>query len=487
MGSRRLMPLFGGIELPGHPDLSNIQKLDLLPLPAIGRMQRMGIAIDPEWFADLSSRIAIRMEDLRKDITTYLPPEMLEEFVSESGDDLEFNVNSAPQIAKLLFEKLKIGSGVRLKPTKSGGRLSTGKKQLETLKRFHPVIPKILDYREHSKLKSTYTDALPKLARLHTRGNCVLCGRRHYRDHLRIHTSILTTRTDTGRLASKRPNLQNIPARSSLGREVRKGFIATEGMRLVTADYSQIEMRFLAHCAVEKNLLRIFANHLDPHTDTAMRAFNLSYEEVTSETGKLLYRAPCKNVNFGICYGLAAQGLFDLMAVTYATAGIDLPDFIDLGWCEAFIDQWFELYPDASAYFEEQHYRARRYELVWTLFGRVRRVPEVRSVHDRIQAAGLRQAGNLPIQGVAGDVFKIGMSRAHARMELLRESGMDTELLLPVHDELVSECDEESADVVTGAVVWEMSQAMTDIETKELRCRVTMDADGKDMERWTKG
>lgn len=481
------MPLFGGIELPGHPDPYNIQKLDLLPLPAIGRMQRMGIAIDPEWFQDLSSRISVRMGELKQDITGYIPQETLDEFVSESGDDLEFNVNSAPQIAKLLYEKLGIGRGLRLKTTKSGGRLSTGKKQLETLKRFHPVVPKILDYREHAKLKSTYTDALPRLARLHHRGACGLCGRFHYRDHLRIHTSILTTRTDTGRLASKRPNLQNIPARSALGREVRKGFIATEGMRLVTADYSQIEMRFLADRAEEKNLLRIFANKLDPHTDTAMRAFNKTFEEVTSDLGKLLYRAPCKNVNFGICYGLQASGLYDLMAVTYATAGIDLPDYIDLDWCDRFIDQWFELYPDAEQYFEEQHYRARRYKLVWTLFGRVRRVPEVDSVHERVQAAGLRQAGNMPIQGVAGDVFKIGMSRAHERFEMYRDCGMDAELLIPVHDELVSECEEESADVVTGAMVWEMSQAMTDIETKELRCRVEVSADGKDMERWTKG
>lgn len=481
------MSLFGGIELPGHPDLENVRKLDLLPLPAIGRMQRMGIAIDPEWFRDLSFRITTRMDELRKDICNYIPPETLEEFVSESGDELDFNVNSAPQIAELLFKKLHIGRGLRLKTTKSGSRLSTGKKQLETLKRFHPVIPRILDYREHSKLKSTYTDALPRLARLHNRGTCLRCGRFHYREHLRIHTTILTTRTDTGRLASKRPNLQNIPARSALGREVRKGFIATEGMRLVTADYSQIEMRFLAHCARERNLLRIFEQHLDPHTDTAMRAFGKTYEEVTSDLGKLLYRAPCKNVNFGICYGLQANGLHDLMAVTYATAGIDLPDEIDLDWCADFIDQWFDLYPDAAEYFDLQHYRARRYKIVWTLFGRVRRVPEVDSVHERVQAAGLRQAGNMPIQGVAGDVFKIGMSRAHERFEQYRHCGVDVELLLPVHDELVSEVDEAWSDIAKEGMVCEMSQAMTDTETKELRCRVSVDADGKEMERWTKG
>lgn len=480
------MALFGGIELPGHPDLENVRRLDLLPLPAIGRMQRMGIAIDPEWFNDLSFRITTRMGELRKDILNYIPPEVLEEFVAESGD-LDFNINSSAQKARLLFDKLGIGRGLRLKTTKSGGRLSTGKKQLETLKRFHPIIPKMLDYGEHAKLKSTYTDALPRLARLHTRGACGLCGRFHYRDHLRIHTSILTTRTDTGRLASKRPNLQNIPARSALGREVRKGFIATEGMRLVTADYSQIEMRMLAHCAQERNLLRIFQQKLDPHTDTAMRAFKLSFEEVTTELGKLLYRAPCKNVNFGICYGLQAQGLFDLMAITYATAGIELPAWIDFKWCDDFIIQWFGLYPDAEAYFDLQTYRARRYKLAWTLFGRVRRVPEVDSVHERVQAAGLRQAGNHPIQGVAGDIFKIGMSRAHERFEIYRDCGMDVELLIPVHDELVSETEEESADVVTGAMVWEMSQAMTDEDTGELRCRVSIDADGKDMERWTKG
>lgn len=478
------MSLFGSIQIPGHPDLSNIQRLDVLPLNQIRRMQRVGIAISRETLWELSSTLESRKSELKKAIASYLPEEKLDEFVSESSDDLNINVGSAAQIGILLFRVLKVGKGKRLKLTKSGTRISTGKKQLEALKRDHPVIPLVLEYRECSKLKSTYTDKLPLIARLHTgRGTCGACGLLHQQSHYRIHSQFPTTRTDTGRLASKNPNLQNIPARTELGRMVRKCFIAQPGKKLVSRDYAQIELRLLADRANESNMKRIFQSCGDIHTDTAMRAFGISDP---GKVDKILHRAPCKNVNFGVAYGLGAPGLYDLMTLTYAVAGVPVPDWLDVQWCEDFIQKWFSLYPEAHEYFELQHYRARRYGIVWSATGRVRRVPEVRSVHERVRAAGLRQAGNMPIQGYAADVMKIGMARVEARFEEMRRQGLGVEALLPVHDEILSEVDEEWAEEVAEIVGAEMAKALVDAETGELRCRVPIETDGKVMDRWSK-
>jgi DNA polymerase-1 len=477
--------LFGGITIPGHPDPENIRKLDLLPIPQIRRMMRMGIAIDREWLWELSLKLDSRKTELKQDICSLIPEEALETFVSSSTDELSLNVESASQIATLLFQVLRVGTGRRLKTTKNGQRLSTGKKQLETLKRDHPVIPLILEYRECSKLKSTYTDALPRLAKRHSRGtSCPICGMKHLEDHYRIHTEILTTRTDTGRLASKSPNLQNIPARTKLGREVRKAFIPQKGCKLVGYDYAQIELRLLAHAAREANMLRIFNNDGDIHLDTAMRAFDIADPKAVD---KMLHRAPCKNVNFGVAYGLGETGLYDLMAVTYAVAGVPLPDWLDVAWCKSFIDKWFDLYPQAAEYFDLQHYRARRYGITWCMFGGVRRIPEVRSVHERVRQAGLRQGGNNPIQRGAAGVFKLGMARAEEVFSRLRQdSNLHAEALLPIHDELLSEVDEKWAEEVGAMYGYEMEEALRDEESGEYCCRVPVKTDGKAMKRWEK-
>lgn len=478
--------LYRGITLPGCPDPDNIRKLDILPIPQIRRMQRVGVAIDREWLWDLSARLEARKQELRKDIASFIPPDRLDEFVGASDDNIAINVDSAEQIARLLYDVLGVGWGKRLKKTKSGDRLSTGKKQLETLKRDHSVIPLILEYRECSKLKSTYTDKLPVIARLHRRGGCSQCGRVHRKDHHRVHTSILTTRTDTGRLASKNPNLQNIPARTKLGAEVRKAFIPEcDEFALLSCDYSQIELRLMGHAAREPSMIRIFSTGGDIHLDTAMRAFGIADPKAVD---KILHRAPCKNVNFGIVYGLGPPGLYDLMAVTYATAGMDLPDWLTVEWCEGFIDKWFGLYPECHAYLDLQHYRARRYGIVWDFFGRVRRVPEVRSVHERVQAAGLRQAGNMPIQGSAAGVFKIGAARVEERFELIRSQGVEVEALLPIHDELLIEVEREWADEVKEMAVECMAGALDREDTGECACRVPVKVDGKVMTngRWEK-
>lgn len=487
------MALYGGITLPGKPDLANIERLDLLPQRAIAEMMHVGMAIDREWFSQLSSQLTDEISDLRKDVCAYIPPDKLDEFIARANLDddddeqsgLPMNVGSTQQLSKLLFEVLGIGAGKTLKRTKSGDQISTGKKQLEQFKRDHPVVPKVLELKEKSKIKNTYSDKLPLMARIHRMGTC-WCGDVHQVETYRIHTDILSTRTSTGRLASKNPNLQNIPARTELGRRTRAGFVASPGKEMFAVDFGQFEMRLGGHSSMDENLIRIFRNRLDPHTDTAMRAFKKSKEEVESKLGKMLYRAPCKNVNFGIFYGLTAEGLYDLMLLTYATAGLDIPDWLTIDWCDQFIDDWFELYPGVRGYMDNQTYRARRYGIVWSLLGRIRRIPEVRSVHQRIVSAGCRQGGNAPIQGTQGDLFKIALAEVHEFILELRAEGVDCWLLNAVHDEVVGETDLGTGEAVVAGIEEIMSQVMTDRDTGKNLCLVPIEADGKVMERWMK-
>lgn len=484
------MALYNGIKLPGHPDLLNIQKLDLSCMPMVAKMQQLGMAIDVEWMQDLTTRLTTEMDALRYDIISYIPPEKLDEFIGRATTDtleagMPMNVNSRDELSTLLFDVLGVGAGRSLKTTKSGSRISTGKKQMEQLKQVHPVVPKCLLYAELSKLRGTYTIPMPKKAKLHPRGPC-WCGLSHSVESTRVHCQILTTRTDTRRLATKSFNLQNIPVRTWWGREVRKGFIAPDGMELVSVDFSQAEMRIGGHYSRDKNLMRIFMEGLDPHTDTAMRSFNKTKEEVESKEGKMLYRAPCKNVNFGVFYGLSGPGLYDLMAITYATANLALPDWLTLEWCEDFIDGWFNLYPGVKEYIEQQYYRARRYGIVWTLFGGVRRVPEVRSVHQRVQAAGLRQAANMPVQGTVADMCKLVMAEVDPMLDEIRNSGVWVWPLMQIHDELLFEVQEGYGEMVKEMVVDRMQNVLTDRESGERLCRIPITADGHTMKRWEK-
>lgn len=481
------MALYGGISLPGCPDLENLQKLDLLPVPMIRRMSRYGIAIDPPYFANLTARLLGEMDILRADIASEIPPDKMGIFLDKAHDIDDWcpiNVESGPQLATLLFDMLDIGRGKELKKTKSGDRLSTGKKQLEVLKKEHPVIGLLLRYRERSKLVNTYTSKLPKIAKFHPRGKCCpVCELDHKVDTWRVHTELTTTRTDTGRLASKNPNLQNIPAKTELGREVRKGFIATPGYTLISCDYAQIELRLLAHCAADAIMQDIFRRNGDIHIETAMHAFGFTDP---TQVDKLLHRAPCKNLNFGIVYGLTETGLYDNMALTYAIAGKDMPDYITVEWCKNFIRDWFGVYTSVEPYMDLQYYRAKRYEMVWCQLGRIRRVPEVRSVHSWVRSAGLRQSGNMPIQGLAAGVMKIGMARTEDVLTALLDAGVWCWPLLPVHDELIIESEEDYADYILQRVIEEFSLSMTDTQTGKNLCSVPVGADGKVMDRWIK-
>jgi DNA polymerase I len=474
------MSLYAGITLPSRPDLSNVQKLDLLPLHQIRRMQRVGVAIDREWFHRLSSELDALKTGLRAEIVEHIPADQLERFVGEAGD--EFNPDSYDQVGQLLFQILRVGRGSRLRRTKSGKAISTGKKQLEALKWEHPAIPRILAYREISKLKGTFCDTLPQQAKLHPAGECPVCELTHAESHWRIHATINTTRTVAGRLSMKAPNLQQIPSRTKLGREVRKGFIAAPGKRLVSCDFSQLHLRLVAHLANEPTMIEVFRAGGDIHTETARRANGLGPDEAPD---KLTQRDPAKTTNFFILNRGGWQGLFDVLVVNFALAGMERPSWLTGMWCEQFINKWFDLYPCVREWFKVQDYRAGRYGIVWDMFGRVRRIPEMRSVHERVRDAGLRQGGNHPLIGGEAGIYKIAQARIEDRLILLRAQGIGVEAVIPVHDELVLEVDEEWAEYVAQVVCWEMEQALVD-DQGQLRCRVPIVAESKIGERWSK-
>lgn len=487
------MSLYGSVELPDRPDPANVQKLDLLPIPMIRRMMRFGMRIDPEHFRALSAKLTNRMADLRCEILNEIPGEALDRFLELSDDDetedevdqSPVNVESGADVADLLYRVLGLHetTGVKVKKTKGGERLSTGKKTLEQLKREHPVVPLILEYRENSKLESTYARSMPRKARLHPRGpDCPLCGRRHYSDEWRVHTQILTTRTATGRLASKSPNLQNIPARSELGREIRSGFIPSDGHVLCQRDFAQIELRLGADRSGESNMLRIFAEGGDIHTDTAMRAFNLPEDKID----KLAHRAPCKNVNFAVFYGITDEGLLDLMADTYSKSGARMPEWMDKHWCADFIDKWFRLYPEIRAFLDAEESKARRYGIVWTAFGRVRRIPEVHSYHSYVQSAGVRQGCNHSIQGFSADIMRLSMGELEDRLLALEDYGIESAPILSIHDELLIETPEDNGDTIEALLGEVLGNALLDRKTGKHLSKVPILSDGKILTRWTK-
>lgn len=492
------MSLYGGVELPDRPDPENCRKLDLLPLPAIRRMERFGLRIDKDHFRALSSRLSARMLDLRADILNEIPPESLERFMEVSGGfgddeqddggevaDVLFNVESSAKIADLLYDVLglHLTAGVKVKKTKGGARLGTGKKTLEQLKREHPVVPLVLEYRESSKLKSTYADALPRRARFHPKGHdCPQCGRHHWSDEWRVHTRLLTTRTPA-RLASKDPNLQNIPARSALGREIRAGFIASIGHVIAQRDFAQIELRLGADRSGDSDMLRVFRADGDIHVDTAVRTFNLPLDQIDP----LAHRAPCKNVNFAVFYGITDEGLLDLMADTYSKSGVSMPVWMDKAWCAGFIEKWFQLYPGIRQYLDNEESKARRFGIVWTACGRVRRIPEVRSYHPYVQSAGVRQGCNHGIQGFSADIMKLAMAEVEDRMVMLeRDYGIASAPLLSIHDELLIECTEDDGDLLQALLGEILSSVLFDRQTGKNLCRVPIKSDGKLMTRWVK-
>ena len=329
-----------------------------------------------------------------------------------------FNINSTKQLGELLFERLQLPP---LKKTKTG--YSTNAEVLEKLRGQHPVIDLVLEYRQLTKLKSTYVDGLSKVIA----------------PDGRIHTSFQNTVTATGRLSSVEPNLQNIPVRTPLGAELRKMFVSGPGQVLVDADYSQIELRLLAHMADDPVMIRAFRTGEDIHTITASQVFGVSPEAVTAEM-----RRRAKAVNFGIVYGISAFSLSQDIGVTVAEA-------------KEYMDRYFEKYAGVHRYMTQVVEQARADGYVSTLLGRRRWLPELKSSNFNTRSFGERVALNMPIQGTAADIIKLAMIRVRDR---LAAEGLQGRLVLQVHDELIVECPEEESEAVQALLRQEMEGVM---------------------------
>ena len=366
-------------------------------------MEREGISLDTEALKEYGEKLQISIEELQKKI------------YEAAGE--EFNINSPKQLGVILFEKLGLPYG---KKTKTG--YSTSAEVLEKLAPSAPVVADILEYRQLSKLKSTYADGL--LSYVEKDG--------------KIRTTFHQTITATGRLSSADPNLQNIPIRIELGRLIRKVFHPMEGNVFVDSDYSQIELRLLAHMSGDEALIRAFREGQDIHRSTASLVFHTPYEEVTN-----LQRRNAKAVNFGIVYGISAFGL---------------SQDLDIGRKEAqeYIDSYFETYPKIKAFLEQCVSDAKRDGYTKTLYGRIRPIPELSSSNFMQRQFGERVAMNAPIQGTAADIMKLAMIRVHDR--LFRE-GFASRLILQVHDELLIETKKEEREAVIALLEEEMQKA----------------------------
>ena len=329
----------------------------------------------------------------------------------------EFNINSPKQLGEVLFDELKLPF---FQKTKTG--YSTNAEVLEKLRPIHPIIDLILDYRQVTKLRSTYAEGLLAVA---DAGG-------------RVHTTFKQALTATGRLSSTEPNLQNIPIRTELGRELRRAFVAKEGYTLVDADYSQIELRLLAHCAGDKTMIDAFCSGADIHTATASQVFGVPMEEVTPEL-----RKRAKAVNFGIVYGISDFALSQDLGITKYQAG-------------EYIRSYKETYSGVDAYLHSTIEEGKEKGFVKTLFGRRRYIPELTSSKAMMRAFGERVAMNSPIQGSAADIIKVAMIRVE---DALTRSGMDARLILQVHDELILEVRDDCVEAAAALLKTEMERA----------------------------
>ncbi len=378
-----------------------------LPLSSVlARMQARGIALDVDYLRAMAEEVRAQMAALR---------ERIYELAGE-----EFNLNSPPQLRQVLYEKLGLSPGKRTPK----GQLSTDASVLEKLRDRHPIVEAILSWRELDKLHSTYLEALPRQV--------------DPRDG-RVHTTFNQTGAATGRLSSANPNLQNIPARTELGRRIRRAFIpGSPDQLLLVADYSQIELRILAHLAQDEGLRAAFESGQDIHAATAAAVYGLPLEAVDPQT-----RNRAKAVNYGLAYGMNAYGLASRLEITPEEA-------------QAFIDAYFASFPRIREYLERQVARATADGFTETLLGRRRYIPELHSSNPRVRDMGRRMALNAPIQGSAADVFKLGMLRVD---RALRASDLDCHMLLTVHDELVFEVEAARVEEAAALVKAEMEAA----------------------------
>ena len=390
MDAQAMLPLYTDVELP--------------LCPVLARMEQAGFLVDRKALYDFGESLTSSIEQLQQSIWAL------------AGEP--FNIQSPKQLGNVLFERLMLPAG---KKTKTGW--STNAAVLDKLRGKHPIIEQILDYRTLTKLKSTYADGL--LKEISADG--------------RIHTNFQMTVTATGRLSSTEPNLQNIPVRRELGAQIRKMFVASPGKVLVDADYSQIELRLLAHIANDETMIAAFRSGEDIHAVTASQVFGVPLAEVTP-----LQRSHAKAVNFGIVYGISAFSLAQDIGVFQSEA-------------KAYMDSYFAKYHGVRAYMTRVVEQAKADGYVTTLFGRRRDLPELKSSNFNLRSFGERVALNMPIQGTAADIIKAAMVRVDARM---RAEHLQARLLLQVHDELIVECPAEEAETVKAILIEEMEHVV---------------------------
>ncbi len=380
-----------------------LEKIEIPLARVLSEMERTGVKIDTEGISAMHDKMVVRIDALEKEI------------FAAAGE--EFNIKSPAQLGVILFEKLGLKAG---KKTKSG--YSTTAEILEKLRDDHPIIPLVLEYRALTKLNSTYCEGLLKAVA----------------EDGRIHSTFNQTETRTGRISSLEPNLQNIPVRRAEGRELRKYFVAKEGYLLLDADYSQIELRVLAHLAKDKAMISAFAHGEDIHIKTASEVFGMPPLLVTPQM-----RSSAKAVNFGIVYGIGAFSLAQDIGVTRAEAA-------------RYIEGYFATYPQIAGYMDKMVETAKEKGYAKTMFGRRRYLPELKSSNHMLRAFGERVARNMPIQGTAADIIKLAMIKTRDR---LLESGLDARVILQVHDELIVEAEESIAKEAGKILEQEMEHA----------------------------
>lgn len=378
--------VFDGIEMP--------------LVPVLAKMERAGMLVDPDRLHSLSEGLATQITEVERSIRNL------------AGDET-FNIGSPMQLSHVLFDVMGLPTK-GLKKTKRG-YYSTNAKVLSDLARDHEIVRLILDWREKSKIKSTYLDTLGPLRR----------------GDGRVHTTYNQTITATGRLSSSDPNLQNIPTRSELGRTVKTAFSAGEGSVFLAVDYSQIELRLLAHLSGDEHLVRAFNEGEDFHAETAARVFGVPVSEVTPDL-----RSRAKAVNFGIVYGQQAYGLSQSLHISMAEA-------------RDMIDRYYEAYPGVRTFLDNVVARAKQTGYAETMYGRRRHIPELKAKNPQLRGFGERTAMNHPMQGTAADIIKIAMARVSRRLE---EEGFAAHMILQVHDELDFECPVEEVERLTAMV-----------------------------------
>lgn len=393
-------------KLEKHKSIKVFEEIEMPLTPVLVEMEQYGVKIDENFLKELHNDFEERKNKIEQKV------------FSIAGE--KFNIASPLQLKEILFDKLKISSkGIR----KGKTGLSTAAPELEKMRHLHPIIECIFEYRELSKLISTYVDALPELVNPKTG---------------RVHTSFNQAITATGRLSSSNPNLQNIPIRTELGAKIRKAFIAEKSYKMMSADYSQVELRIIASLANDKKMIEAFRNGADIHTTTAAEIFKVKPEDVTSRM-----RRQAKAINFGIIYGMGAHGLAESADISYAEA-------------QMFIEEYFNLYKDIKIYLDNILEGARTNGYVETYFGRRRYLPEIASQAPFVRSTAERMAVNHPVQGTAADLMKLAMINLQRK---LKSSGLDIKMILQIHDELLFEVKESHIETAKSIIKYEMENA----------------------------